>query len=295
MSSGLRNKWLLVFCAGLSLVCAAPAAAQAPRCALASVKIATIPDGRITIPVSLEGHPLSFLVDTGGVSTTLKWEQAKQLKLPVKQTLRTLTGVAGSLLNFAVTGETFAIAELRVRNRPIYIESRPLIGADGTLAPDILRSYDVDFDLPQGRFSLLSPDRCAGGAGFSTIAIDVAQNGHVRFPVKIDGKTIMATLDTGSAMSLIGMRTAALLGVYPDASELRLLRDTGKYRLQAYPFQTLELGGMTVKNPRIVIASDNFLQGLGSDLVLGINALRQMHFTIAYGENRLYIAAAPAN
>ncbi|HKU55183.1 MAG TPA: aspartyl protease family protein, partial [Rhizomicrobium sp.] len=126
-----------LFCAGLALVCASPAAAQAPRCALASVTIAAIPDGRITIPVSLEGHPLSFLVDTGGVSTTLKWEQAKQLGLPVQQTVRTLTGVAGSLLNFAVAGETFAIAELRVRNRPIYIESRPLLGADGTLAPDI--------------------------------------------------------------------------------------------------------------------------------------------------------------
>ena len=178
-----------------------------------------------------------------------------------------------------------------MRNRPIYIESRGLVSADGTLAPDILRSYDVDFDLPRGTLSLMSPSRCATGA--TAIAIEVAQNGHVRFPVKIDGATIIATLDTGSAISLIGMRAAALLGVYPNASELTLLRDTGQYRLQAYPFQTLELGGVTVKNPRIVIASDSFVKGLGSDVVLGIDALRQMHFTIAYGANRLYIAAPP--
>jgi predicted aspartyl protease len=280
----------LAFCASMALLCASPAAAQAPQCALASVKISTIPDGRITIPVTLEDHPLSFLVDTGGVSTTLKWEQARALGLAVKQTNRKLTGVGGSLLNFAVASENFSIAALRVRNRPIYIESRALTNADGTLAPDILRSYDVDIDLPRGSLSLMSPDHCAGGT--TAIAIDVAQNGHVRFAVKIDGKTIMATLDTGSAISLIGMKAAALLGIYPNAPELTLLRDTGKYRLHAYPFQTLEIGTVTVKNPRIMIASDNFLPGMDSDLVLGIDALRQMHFTIAYGENRLYIAAA---
>jgi predicted aspartyl protease len=279
---------ILAPCAAVALFCASPVAAQAPSCTLATVKISTTPDGRITIPVSLQDHALSFLVDTGGVSTTIKWEQAKQLGLPVKQTLRALTGVGGSLLNFAVASENFSIAELRVRNRPIYIESRPLTNADGTLAPDILRSYDVDIDLPRGSLSLMSPDHCAGGT--AAIAIDVAQNGHVRFPVKIDGKTIMATLDTGSVMSLIGMKTAALLGIYP--SEMTLLRDTGRYRLHAYPFQTLEIGGVTVKNPRIVIASDSFLPEMDSDLVLGIDALRQMHFTIAYGENRLYIAAA---
>jgi predicted aspartyl protease len=281
---------ILAFCAAVLLFCASPAAAQ-PSCALATVKINTIPDGRVTIPVSLQDHPLSFLVDTGGVSTTINWEQAKQLGLAVKQTLRTLTGVGGSLLNFAVENEVFAIGELKVRNRPIYIESRGLVSADGTLAPDILRSYDVDFDLPHGSLSLMSPNRCATGA--TAIAIEVAQNGHVRFPVKVDGATIIATLDTGSAISLIGMRAAALLGVYPNDSKLTLLRDSGQYRLHGYPFQTLELGGVTVKNPRIVIASDSFVKGLGSDLVLGIDALRQMHFTIAYGENRLYIAAPP--
>jgi len=282
---------ILVPCAVLALFCTAPAAAQTPSCTLASAPISTNPDGRITIPVTLEGHSLSFLVDTGGVSTTLKWEQAKQLGLAVKQTNRRLSGVAGSVLNFALASENFAIADLRVRNRPIYIETRPLTGADGTLAPDILRSYDVDIDLPRASLSLLSPTHCAPVGGATAIAIEVGQDGHVRFPVKIDGKTIIATLDTGAVMSLIGMRTAALLGVYPDAADLKLLRDTGPYRFHAYPFGAMQIGGVTVKNPRIAIVSDNFLPG--SDLVLGIDALRGMHLTIAYGENRLYIAPAP--
>jgi predicted aspartyl protease len=99
----------------------------------------------------------------------------------------------------------------------------------------------------------------------------------------------MATLDTGSTISLINMQAAASLGIYPASPQLSLVRDTGQYRLYAYPFQTMEIGPVSVKYPRIAIASDSFFPGLGSDLVLGMDALRQMHLTIAYGERRLYI------
>ena len=272
-----------------ALFCQGVLAAECPPVRLATMKTDSLADGRIKIPVTLEGHPLSFLVDTGGVSTTIKWEQARDLGLPVKQSLRKLTGVGGSMLNFAITGENFSIGDLRVRNRPIYVETRPLADADGTLAPDILRNYDVDIDFPHGSLSLVSPDHCADQASSAVIAIDVAQNGHVRFPVKIDGKTIMATLDTGSTISLINMQAAASLGIYPASPQLSLVRDTGQYRLYAYPFQTMEIGPVSVKYPRIAIASDSFFPGLGSDLVLGMDALRQMHLTIAYGERRLYI------
>jgi predicted aspartyl protease len=260
---------------------------------LATVKIETLADGRIKIPVTVEDRKLFFLLDTGGTSTTIKWEDARALGLPVRQAVRRLAGVGGSVLNFTVTGEKFSIGDLRVENRPIYVETRPLAGADGTLGPDILRNYDVEIDFIRGSLSLISPDYCAGPdrAGSAVIALDVAQDGHVRLPVKIDGKTIMATLDTGSTISVIGMQAAALLGVYPNSPDLALVHDAGRYRIYTHPFQTLEIGSLSVKNPRIAIASDRFLPGLGSDLVLGIDALRQMHLTIAYVEQRLYLKA----
>jgi predicted aspartyl protease len=125
--------------------------------------------------------------------------------------------------------------------------------------------------------------------------MDVTGDGHVRFPAKIDGQDIMATLDTGSVISLISMRTAKLLGIDPKAPGLRLVRDTGQYQILTYPFQSLNFGHVSVRNPPIVIFSDNFTKGLGNDLVLGMNVLRQMHLHIAYGEKRLYITPAQAN
>jgi predicted aspartyl protease len=279
-------------------------AASAPECELtrlATVKTDTLPDGRIKIPVTVENHPLSFIVDTGGINTTINWELAKQLGLPVKQTPQKLMGVAGSILNFYIIGDDLSVGELHVKDLPIYIETRALADADGTLALDVLQSYDVDIDFSQGSLSLISQDHCRGQVGdwattsSTSIPINITRDGHIRFPVNIDGKSIMAILDTGSAISLISAKAAAELGIDPQAPELALIRDTGQYQIYSYPFHSLDFGQVSLPSPHIVIASDNFIEGLGGDLVLGIDALRQMHLYIAYREKRLYVAAPHTN
>ena len=282
---------IAVLAAWLFLALAPARAAECAPARLATVKAELLPDGRMTIPVMVEGHPLSFLLDTGGVSTTIKWDLAKAMGLSVKQTPRRLQGVGGSILNFALAGENFSVGELRVENRPIYVESRPLRDADGTLAADILRGYDVEIDTARNSLSLYAAGYCAPSQWLgSAVAIDIAPSGHVRVPVKIDGVTLVAVLDTGAAVSMIGMRVAALLGIHPGSPDLSPAGGSGPFRVYAYPFRTLELGGVTVKNPRIVIADEGLIPG--NDLVLGIDALRGAHLAIAYGSNRLYIKGA---
>jgi hypothetical protein len=107
--------------------------------------------------------------------------------------------------------------------------------------------------------------------------------------VKIDGKTIAATLDTGASISLIGMRVAALLGIYPNSPCLAPISNGGPFQIYSYPFQTLEFAGVSVKSPHIVIASDNYIPGATGDFILGMEAMRQMHFVIAYSDKRLFI------
>ena len=283
----VRDKALLLFLTLLFLPAVAHAADGA-QCSGAGIKIDRLPDGRIRVPVSVQGRKLWFLLDTGGVATTIKWDDAKQLGLPVTQSVKKLAGIGGSLLNFQVAAQDFSVGGLRVESRPIYIEARGLSEADGTLSADILRDYDVEIDLAGGSLRLLPPGACAPAAA-AVLAMDVAQNGHIRFPVRIDGKTIPATLDTGASLSLIGMRAAALLGIYPGAPELALVKDYGPYQIFAYPFQSLEFGGASVKSPHIAVASDNFIPGAAGDVILGMQALRQMHFIIAYNDRRFLI------
>jgi len=272
-------------------LCLVLAPARAQDCApqqLAKVQTTTLPDGRLTVPVTVEGHALNFLLDTGGVATTIKWEVAREMNLPVRQTDRRLTGVGGSLLNFTLAGENFSVGDFKAANKPIYVESRPLPDVDGTLAPDILRDYDVEIDMVAGTMTLFAPGYCAVQEPRDTVlAIIVDPGGHVHLPVKIDGAGAFAVLDTGSVISVTGMRTAAYLGVRSNSPGLELRHDNGTYQLYSYPFGAMEIGGMTVNNPNIAIASNGFLPG--EELVLGIDALRLMRVTIAYASKRLYI------
>jgi len=250
-----------------------------------------MPDGRIRVPVRVEGHMLSLLLDTGGVVTTIKWERAKELGLPVRQSVKRVGGVGGSLLNFYVTAQNVSVGDLRLENHPIYVESRNLPDADGTLGSDILRDYDVEIDLARGTLSLTVPDNCAQSEA-TTIAMDIGQDGHIRFPVKLDGKTVTATFDSGAAISLIPMKAAGLLDIYPNSAALALVGSNGPYQIYAYPFQSLEFGDVSIKNPHILIVSDSFIPETASALVLGMDAIRQMHFIIAYGEKRFVILPA---
>jgi predicted aspartyl protease len=275
-----------------------------PECELtrlASVQTDMMADGRITIPVTVQDHPLSFLVDTGGISTTIKWEQAKLLGLSVRQTSQKLQGVAGSLLNFYVTGNNISVGELRVKDLPMYLESRTTIDADGTFSSDILRRYDVDFDFAHDALTLLSPNHCHGHVvtwtktGSLAIPMDVGRSGHVRIPVTLDGKSIMATLDTGSATSWISLKAAAGLGIGPNTPGLAPMPYAGEGQVYAYTFHALDFGGLSQMSPTIAIVSDNIVEGMGGDLVLGIDVLRQMHLYIAYDEKKLYLTDALAN
>ena len=272
----------------LAMVWPFAGAAHASPCSRATVKIDPMADGRIRVPVTVEGHTLSLLLDTGGVVTTIKWERAKELGLPVLQSVKRVGGVGGSLLNFYVTAQNVSVGGQRVENRPIYIESRNLPDADGTLGSDILRDYDVEIDLARGTLSLTPPYSCAGSAGTS-IAMDVVQDGHIRLPVKLDGRSIVATFDSGSAVSLLPMKAAALLDIFPNSAALALVGSSGPYQIYAHPFQSLEFGDIAIKNPRILIVSDSFIPETASALVLGMEAFRQMHFIIAYGEKRFFI------
>jgi predicted aspartyl protease len=264
---------------------------------LATVRTETQQDGRIRTPVTVEGRALSFVVDTGGAQTTIKPERAKELGLAPKQTSLNVLGVAGSVMNVFITSSDFALGELHIKNLPIYIDARNLGEADGTLAPDVMRDYDVDIDFADNSLSLVSqcPGHVADRTGFTVIPLAVTGDGHMRFPVKLDGHDIMATLDTGAAISFMSMRASALLGIDPKSPELRLVRDTGTYQIFTYPFQSLDFGHVSAPSPPIAIFSDNFTNGMGNDLILGANVLRNMRLTIAYGEKRLYLTGAQAN
>lgn len=296
---------LALLCSALlTLVLVSPAGAQTQQCDLSRfsvLPITTIPDGRFTIPVVLNGRTLDFLVDTGGVVATIDGNQAFNLHLPTAQTSRPLNGVAGDHLTHTAYLETFSLGRLQGSGLDAYLDNRLPLGVDGTLSPDMMRHYDVDIDLLRGTLSLFSPKHCAGkvvywtNSGYVALPMEVETDGHIRVPVMVDGVKVVALLDTGAQHSIVSMSMAKRIGVSENSPDLKPARGSAKENKRYdYPFKLLDFNGIAVSKPRLQIVSDDYLPK-GIDMLVGVSILRRLHLYIAYGEEKLYITPAGAN
>lgn len=284
------------------------AAPQTPACLLhvaAGLDMETMPDGRVTVPVKFEGHDHKLMVDTGGYINTVTRQLVREEGYVADNSRgASLQGIGNRVLKTFVEAKDFAIGNAHGSGFIFYVDVFNNLLADGTLAPEILANYDVDFDFGHGRFNLIQPQHCISGAVYWTkspaeiIPIEIEDKTHIRIPVTIDGKKIMATVDTGSAASIITMRAAArLLDVNEKSADLQSLGAISVNGMVApvyvYPFQQLAIGHTSVTRPRIEIVSDALWNK--DDLLLGMDFLRQFHVYVAYQEKKLYFTPALAN
>jgi len=301
------GRWcgLAAFCALLGW---GPAIAEEPKkCDLRAVMAAemqTIPDGRVTIPVQFEGHDYRLMVDTGGYINTVSPQVVKQEGYhPRDSQGLVLRGMGTSRLDSYVTVKDFAIGRSHGKNFEFFVDDLTMNFVDGTLAPQVLAVYDVDLDFGHGKFNLISQDHCPGAGVYwadaaATVPIEIKDRTHIRIPVTIDGKEIMATVDTGARTSFITMRAARrFLGIDEKDPALKLRGNIPVNGLAGpvynYPFKGLSFGGVQVNNPRIQMVADKVWAE--DDLLLGIGILRQLHIYIAYKDKKMYISPALVN
>jgi predicted aspartyl protease len=282
---------------------------SAPPCRLVileSLDTQTMPDGRVTIPVKLEGHDYRLMVDTGGYINTVSEEVVKREGYSPRTSRSTiLRGMGTTLLTKYVRADNFTIGRSQGKDFIFFVHDFESLSYDGLLAPQVLSNYDVDFDFAKGKLNLISPDHCPGNVVHWTktpaavVPIETAEKaGHIRIPVTIDGKQINAIVDTGASTSYITRRAARqFLGIFENNPSLKprgTVSVNGMNTLVLnYPFRTLRFGDVTVNNPRIEIVADEVWGE--NDLLLGVGILRQLHLYIAYKEKKLYITPALAN
>jgi len=286
-----------------------PASAQeAQDCHLrpmAQLDMQTLPDGRVTIPVQLDGRDYRLMVDTGGYINTVSEHVVKEGNYHPLRGVEMLRGMGTSRLDRALTIKDFAIGHAHGRNFGFYVDDFESLLADGTLAPQVLAAYDVDFDFAHSKLNLILPDHCPGKVSYWTkftpavVPIRIMDSTHIRVPVTIDGKEINALLDTGAHTSFMTMRAAKLyLGLDEKDPALKSRGTVSINRMAGtvynYPFQSLSFGAVQVSHPQIQIVEDRVWDN-HTDLLLGIGILRQLHLYIAYKERKMYITPALAN
>jgi len=284
-------------------------------------------DTRMFVPVSINGQPKLMLLDTGGFMSEVTPQAVEELHLQHETVQFASVDLAGAESHQAADVGSFGIGTLTTKSVQFVIApEQDLFNGDpqfaGILAPNVLKSYDVDIDFGAPKLSLLSPDHCEGkvvywpAAAVAVVPIRVLKFGHIAIPVELDGKTVDALLDTGASRSTLTQVAAeSLFGLKmgsPDAPyATEFFGSHGA--VYHHRFASLNFGGIAVGNLDVALIPgyrDKLEQApaLGSrlgnpsdkaefqDMLIGMNVLKHLHIYIAYKEQKLYVtpAGAPA-
>lgn len=321
-------RFAMMFSAAFALAATAAHAEECnkPLSLVTSIDMTPVNDNRaILIPVTLNGKPKQLLVDTGGAMTEMSPDVADELGLPRQTTAYQLYDVSGRMSNQFVHAD-FGIGTLTSKNMVFMLspggqtfQGTPIAGL---LAPDILKHYDVDIDFGAGKFNLLSQDHCEGKVIYwkadavAVVPMKVMASGHILLPVLLNGKEVIALLDTGAWNTTltqpVAEHTFGLTMGTPDTPATGTLATRSAATTYHHVFDTLGFEGIAVSHTDVDIIPDfgaqvereNATPETGTHfaarrsdetqqaMLLGMNILRHFHIYIAYKEDRVYITPA---
>lgn len=298
----------------LSNTAAAQGQNAAPSCSLlefASLDMLTLKDGEFAIPVNANGHVWPFLFDSGSVMTSISTEASDELGLK-----RGFTP-GGSFLNNVAINEFAQLQELKLGplhssdGWQVLVIPNDMMSAGiyGFLAPDFVSLGDVEMDFFRGKFNLFKHNKCGARAvywtrdAYAALPLDLDKTRRLYVQAWLDGKPVKVTFDTGSSGSVMSLEAArSLFGWSADDPRIRNLGVHGLNGIDTtyygFPFAALNFNGVVVYSPMIALLPKEAFSGRhvsDTEIVLGMNVIRQLHFFIDYDAGTLYLTGAEAH
>jgi len=290
----------------LSIVTPAFGKSKCRATPVASLDMHTIGAGGIYVPIQVGGKTINLLIDTGGVLSMLTQSTINALSLPTKAVVdKHIVMIGGTFIEKSVTAHDVNLGGIKMANVEFLVmpDGHLPLGIGGTLSPDLLRAYVDEFDFASAKFNLYSQNACAGmPVPWTTgphveIPFKLDRAGHITLTVRLDGKDVVTSLDTGSSLSILRLESAESIFGFDDRSPLlKLAAQTTVARIYQYPFHSLEFGeaaaGMgivSVTNPNLsLISRADTGMIYGPELILGMSVLRNLHMYIDYKQQKIY-------
>lgn len=306
----LRKALLTAFCAAATPVFVTQAASAAEGLCHHE-RIARVPlhddQGFLNIPVEINKHAASMIVDTGAEGSLLSPEAAERFQVQLDPSVHTLmqgTGGMGRMVpNVVVRSLTLGGLETGPVSMPVGdLPGKPVTQppVEGLVGGDLLSHYDVEFNVAEGWLTFWSvksgSSACAGPADWHVIyrAVPLESAGRrVIVQVLLDGKPLRALVDSGARSRILSDKAAERLGVSArtlaaDPGGLTSGVDGHQQVYHWHRFQTFQIGQEQEKSPVLTVAPIHD----SVDMLLGSDWFAAHRVWISYQTGMLYVMPA---
>jgi predicted aspartyl protease/tetratricopeptide (TPR) repeat protein len=281
-------------------------AADPPKCKL--VRIVEWPvqfhRGLPVIEGSINGNKIGVLLDTGAFASLLTKTAAEKLGLYARSTQEVLLGIGGkSRMLVAWIDELRVGGAIRKGIRVRVGGERPLPGVDFILGDDFFKELDVEFDYAKGVVRLFQPLNCKGVSlaywDSNALQLPMEDETGIVVPIKVNGRAARAMLDSGASSSLVDLSLAAKVGITPETAGVAPSGCTHGIGADAVPswvarFDTVQLAGQTIRDPRLRIADRLAERAYGLDVppevILGTDFLRAHRVLVSRSQRTVYFS-----
>ena len=295
-------------------------AAEAQQCGnLVRAMSLDLEDGGsyFAVPVTVNGTPRKFLLDTGGAFTQISVDTVKEMGLKIQPSSIVMYDMYGNSSAGQVAVD-IGVGRQTVKDNETQVSG--ITGLDGIFAADFMQNYDIDIDFAGKKLNYFLTDHCDGRVVYWPAGIvaavpfhgwSVHGDSHMSVTVKLDGHEMTALVDTGAGRSTLDAGTAhQLFDLSVDSPGAVPMGTMGSnnQKVFGWTFKTLEIGGITVRDPHMEvipalmgkknnedIAADSHIRritdGIQPTMLIGMDTLRKLHLYIAFKERKLYLTA----
>jgi predicted aspartyl protease len=306
-AKGGTPRWSHGWAAALAVLAATGsgmARAEAPsKCVLQQVGELPVQmsGSQAILPAQVNGQPVRMILDTGAGATSLFFPAAERLGLnPTRVQGLTRYEVAG--------GGAVGMVDVRLQMGGVAVPHDQMLvtrqrpgDADGRVGVPTLMQTDVEFDLPEGKIRFFRSRGCTGDQvvywrkAYSVVPmLDTTGPAQIVAPVQVNGVTLRARLDTGTARSVLTTAGAARAQVTRS--------EAGGPDSTIGTSQSFAFGDETIRNAQLRIA-DLFEDGLETrlgpylavetirapDMLLGLDFFRSHRVYVAMSQHRIYV------
>jgi predicted aspartyl protease len=254
----------------------------------------------------INGKKVGILLDTGAERSLVTRSAATRLMLSRYDLATSRMYAVGTDKPI----EAVQIDELRIgpamrRNWNVLLAAEHDFGSEISLilGEDFFSAVDVELDFPNRAVRLYQPKDCAGvslaywatgGGGAGEVAL--LPSAKTVFTVAVNGRPMLALLDTGAPASALAGAEAARFGVTTKSTGVAIAGCSvgiGRKPVDYWsgPFESFAIGNEVIRNPTLRFGEVLTSTGPFVDvprMVLGVDFLRAHRVYVARSQRKLY-------